>query len=246
MRTQQCRPFRRDLAEKTKLVGSGLALVLVASLAQAGPVENRDAALRGADRLLEVQFSSGAFPWIIGQSGEFQNVQGVTAIALLDAFTLSLDLSYLGDETARTGAAGTVAWLTDYFNADPANRFSSGSFFFLAKYALLTGDTGALQMANDGLDRSILFYGSATALAELIVQARKNQGHTLLGIWDVALFVRGAQDIGRTEEADDMAAVLLDQVENQTIVDPYDDTANWYEIGLSGLLFGLAESDVAA
>ncbi len=223
------------------LVTVTVAIAMLAPAATASVIDQRDAAIDGADRLLEVQFEDGAFPWIVGADGKYQNVQGVTAQGLLDAYKVSLDQAYLD------AAADNADWLADYM-ADNPDAFSSGpNQYFLAELAVLTQDPDRYALAEEAFQRAIeddRWEDTPTALAEAILQSRVNQGHENLGLWDVALFVRAAQDIKNTTAADEIASVLVEQVEEQTIVDPFDESAANHEIGLASLLFGLAESDV--
>lgn len=220
-------------------VAVAVALLAPMAAAQGNVVDHRESAIDGADRLLEVQHDSGAFPWDVSSDGEFQNVQGVTAQGLLDAYRVT------GNEAYLDAAGDNVAWLDAKLGPDDYS--SAPNAYFLAEYALLTQDTEALEMARQGFENAIeddRWDDTPTALAEAILEARVNQGHTNLGLWDVALFVRAAQDIGNASAADEFAAVLVEQAEQQTIVDPFDDQATHYEIGLAALLFGLAEADV--
>lgn len=223
------------------ILAVSIALAMFAPTAMGAIVDHREAAADGADRLLENQFEDGAFPWIVGSDGKYQNVQGVTAQGLLDAYRVTLDEAYL------EAAGDNVAWLATYMDENPGEYSSAPNVYFLAEYALLSQNLEDLELARQAFDNAIQderWDDNPTALAENILDARVNQGHTNLGIWDVALFVRAAQDIGNTSAADEIAAVLVEQAEEATIVDPFDETATHYEIGLAALLFGLAEADV--
>lgn len=218
------------------LVG-GLMASLLATSAGATPPDSRDAALKGADRLVAIQFEDGSFPWTVGEAGKYQNVQGITAIGLLDAYKVSLDDKYL------TAAGKTRDWLADYrVSADPPKVLSAPSVYFLAEYALLTANTDDLDLARAALKQRVDGFGGARATVRAIVQMRKDWGDGTLGLWDAALYVRAAQDVGWTDTADRMAKALA----SQDIVDPFDSDANWYEMGLTGLLMGLSEADLVA
>lgn len=221
----------------TGALALAVATLLVASSATATPVDNRSAALDGADRLLDVQFESGAFPWIVGQNGEFMNVQGITAIGLLDGYTLSLDAAYLDAAKANRD------WQAEWMEANPDSTVSAPNTYFLAKYALLTLELEDLELAREALQRGIDAYDSPAALAEGILEFRAGSQWTNLGIWDVALFVRAAHDVGNTTASAEFAEVLANQTTAGGIVDAYDESANVYEMGLAGLLFGLSEAD---
>lgn len=218
------------------------SLMIVAPTAAAGILGYRDGAIAGADRLLEVQFANGAFPWQVGTSGVFANVQGISAMGLLEAYKITGDPAYL------EGAEGNRDWLVNYWTSGswPANRLSASGIFYLAHYGVLTQSADDLTMAADVLDHWIADParggGSGAGLINFIIQVRKNQGHTNLGLWDAMLFVRAAADVGDEALADEMATALA----TQTIVDPWATSANWYEFGLTGIVIGLAEADPIA
>ncbi len=216
-----------------------LLMITGTGAAQGALVDHRDAALNGADRLLDVQLESGAFPWIVGTPGEYQNVQGITAIGLLDAYTLSLDEAYL------EGVEENRDWLETYMEENEA-PLSASNIYFLAKYALLTGQHEDLDLARETLDNRLDAYDGPRDLAETILQFRANTQWTNLGVWDVALFARAAHDVGYTDMSSEFADVLVEQTTDEGIVDAYDEDANANEIGLSGILFGLSEADRVA
>lgn len=218
-----------------------VAVAMFAPTAMGALVDHREAAVDGGDRLLENQFEDGAFPWKVGSPGQYQNVQGVTAQGLLDAYRVTADDAYL------EAAGDNVEWLADYMDENPGEYSSAPNVYFLAEYALLSQNLDDLELARQAFDNAIQderWEDNPTALAEQILEDRRDSPHTNLGLWDVALFVRAAQDIGNTEAADEIASVLVEQANEQTIVDPFDETATHYEIGLAALLFGLAEADV--
>lgn len=222
-----------------RLIPITLAILMIAPLAAAGPVDNHAAVVAGADRLLEVQNDDGSMPWIIGQTAAYMNVQGVSAMGLVEAYKLSANGAYID------GAADVRDWLAAWMAANPGKFVSSSNVYFLAEYALLTGDLADLELAREALDNSIndARFGSPTALVTGIIEVR-HTSHKLgaLGLWDGALFVRAAQDVGAVDVADEMAAALA----SQTIVDAFDSTQTYHEMGLAGLLFGLGEADALA
>lgn len=225
--------MRRILAAS---VLAGLVLAGVpGGWAQVAPLDNRDAAIAGTDRLVAIQNPDGSFPWYVGDPGVYQNVQGITAMGLLEGFKVS------GDDTYIERAALTRNWLAAYRSgASPPRLMSAPNIFFLAEYALLSLNTADVDLARAALNDRIAQFGSPQAVITGILQARVAQGHANLGIWDGAFYVRAAQDVGFTDVADAMADTLA----TQTIVNPFDSAANWYEFGLSGLLLGLSEADL--
>lgn len=218
-----------------------VGLALLVPTAQGAVVDHREAAEDGAERLLDTQFEDGAFPWDVDSDGAFQNVQGVTAQGLLDAYKATGNQAYLD------AAGQTVDWLAAYFEDNPDAYSSAPNAYFLAEYGTLTDNGTAHDLARESLQRAIeddRYADNPTALAEHVLEGRKGHGIPNYGLWDVALFTRAAQDVGNTTAADAFASVLVEQAQQATIVDPFDDTAASYGIGLAGLLFGLAEADV--
>jgi hypothetical protein len=218
-----------------RLVAAALTVgALVSSQGVATPIESRNAAVFGADHLVAIQNGDGSFPWDVTDPTAYQNVQGLTAIGLDDAFLVSLDAKYLD------AATKTRDWLAAYRSSeDPPKLLSAPNIFFLAQHALLTLKIEDLALARAALQDRFDQFGGPAALADFIIQARSDEGNGNLGLWDVALFARAAQDVGWTAEADEIGV----QLATTTIVDPFDAGANWYELGLTGLILGLSETD---
>ena len=216
-----------------------LALLMLAPVTAANVVDNHTAVVAGADRLLQVQNDDGSMPWIIGQTAAYMNVQGISAMGLIEAYKLTGNSAYLA------GAEDVRDWLAAWIAANPGKFVSSSNIYFLAEYALLSGELADLELAREALDSSIndARSGSPANLINGIITVR-HTSHKLgaLGLWDAALFVRAAQDVGAVDIADEMAAALA----GQTIVDAFDSTQTYHELGLSGLLFGLGEADMLA
>lgn len=219
------------------LFALALSAFLLVPQSQANPVDNHAAMTAGADRMLAIQLETGAFPWVVGSSAEYQNVQGISAIGLLRAFELTGDLDYMGNATS--GAQATRDWIVNYMAANPTAFVSSSNAFFLADYARVTGSVLDYQDARDAMNRAVSRWGTADNFVDTIIPARAAQGWTNLGIWDVALFIRAAQEVGFNTFADELSEALV----AQDYVDPFNATNNAYELGLAGLMFGLAESN---
>jgi len=174
------------------------------------------------------------------------NIGGATGQGVLEAYIKTLDptlLTVLGDL-----AAGIMA--------DPAKR-SAADLIFLMRYDDLPSVPGTTfaDEAKARYDLRIADYGSATALAEYIRDARAGQGYEN-GIiaWDIGQYVRVAGLLfdryfaPYDDDADDMAEVLYQDSFNDTPgyfdldeddgFDPtYTDTNfYWYTLGISGLL----------
>lgn len=225
---------------RTVFAASALAALLLAATvptadAQVFTLDNRAAALKGADRLLSIQNPDGSFPWQVGNPTPFQNVQGITAIGLLEAYKLSLDARYLA------GAKANRDWLEAYRNgASPPRLLSAPNVYFIAEYAALSGQAADFDLARAIIDQRLAGFGGPEGVADTIIAARKAQGHTNLGLWDVSLYARAAQDVGHTAAAQAIAKRMM----TQTMVDPYASSANWYEIGLTGVILALTEVDL--
>jgi hypothetical protein len=227
------------MLSKLKLCAGTIAVaVLVGPIAQGTPLDTRAGAIAGANRLLAVQHANGAFPWYVTDPADYQNVQGITAVGLLDAYKVSLDPAYLA------AAKETRDWLASYRDTGcgtPPCLLSLANVFFLGEYALLSLTPADFALARAALQQVVaLRGGSGITLANYVIDARKTQGHTNLGLWDAALYVRAAQDVGDTALADEIANTLA----TQTIVNPFDPLANWYELGLAGVALGLSEADL--
>lgn len=211
-------------------------VLLTAPYAAATPLDAHAGVVAGADRLLAVQNADGSMPWIVGDTRAFMNVQGATAQAFLEAYKLTANDAYLD-------AAGAVRdWLAAWIEANPGKFVSSSNIYFLAEHALLTANPDDLELARLAFANSMLRFGTPAATVTGIIAARNGQGNGNLGLWDAALFVRAAQDIGETDAADEMAAALA----TQAIVDETDSARTYYELGLAGLVFGLGEADLLA
>ena len=228
------------MRKSSRIVAVVAIAAFSASSAGATPVDTRDGAVSGANRLVSLQNADGSFPWDVTDPTAYQNVQGVTAIGVLDAYLLTRDAAYL------TSATKNRDWLLAYRNSgtSPPQLLSAPNATFLARYAAIAHSPSDLQVARDVLSQQInTRFGSAQNLVTTIVDVRKNShGLGNMGLWDVALYVTAAQSAGMTDEASAIAAAL----DAQTIADPFDGTANYYELGLTGLITGLATADAEA
>ncbi|MGH2831103.1 MAG: hypothetical protein ACRDJM_11525 [Actinomycetota bacterium] len=221
------------------------AVLLVAPGSGATPVENQMAAARGADRLLQIQTANGAFPFQVSPIPTiFENVQGITALGLIEAFKVSADTRFLA------GATRTRNWLGSYIAGGPCQapgdsppcRIAAPSVYFLTQHALLTGRVADFALARAALQEQLNRFGTGASLVNGIISDRKNnQGLGNLGLWDVAMFIRAAQDLGNTTLADQM----VQQLALQSIANPHNSNATYYELGLAGFILGLSEADLA-
>jgi len=176
-----------------------------------------------------------------------KNIYGATAQGLYYAYLIDPDPSYM---TAMTDAAN--------YMAGDSNIRSAADLIFLMNYNDLPGVSGTAykDAAKAKYDDRISAYGSATALAEYIRDARNSQGYPN-GIiaWDIGAWVVAAAMLderfpsnGYDLDADAMAEVLYQDSFNDNpgyfdIVDDqgYDSGYGnvnfwWYPLGISGLI----------
>lgn len=224
------------------------AAVAAAPLAAAAaPVEHRDAAVDGADRILYLQFENGSTPWFASGTRVEPVTQGITAQGLLEAFKVSGNTAYLG--AGEDGAAGTRHWLGTWMQERPSAYVAPANVYFLADYAVLTGDPEDMALARSALQRDLALADDgnpsngppAADLARSRILLQKASGFGSLGLWNVAHLVRAAHDVGEMKVASTMTQVLA----TQDLVDPFGG-GPFSVYGLSGLVLGLAENNTAA
>ncbi len=181
-----------------------------------------------------------------------KNLYGATAIGLYYAYLVEGDATYL---TAMTDAADVMI--------GDADIRSAADLVFLMLFNDLPDVSGTTYQdaAKTKYDGRITTYGSATALAEYIRDARAGQGYEN-GIiaWDIGPWARAAAMLddrygGYASDADDIAEVIYQDSFNDTpgyfdIIDDagwdptYGDTNFWwYTLGISGLITGFVASD---
>ncbi|MHB8604841.1 MAG: hypothetical protein ACYDCK_06250 [Thermoplasmatota archaeon] len=200
-------------------------------------LDDKAAAENASNRLIALQNPDGSLPWLVTDPTAYQNVQGITALGWLETFKVT------GDPVYVRAAGETRDWLVAYRDAvvPPAN-LSAPSVYFFAEYALESQNTADVQLAqsvlNDRIDRA----GGPAQLIDLVVAGRVAEGNGNLGLWDASLFIRAAEDAGLQGAAGVMAAELA----GQTTVNPFSASANYYELGLAGLILGLSEADLVA
>ncbi|MCX6664388.1 MAG: PKD domain-containing protein [Euryarchaeota archaeon] len=198
--------------------------------------------------------NDGGWDWVLtypivthSASASPKNIYGVTAQGLYYAYLVSPDASYM---TAMTDAA-------NYMKND-ANIRSASDLIFLMLYDDLPSVYGTTYQAaaKTKYDARISVYGSATALAVYIRDARNTQGYPD-GIiaWDIGVWVKAAAmlnvrypSLGYDTDADNMAEVLyqdsymnnpgyFDIIDDQGF-DPLYGNVNyyWYTLGITGLI----------
>ena len=190
------------------------------------------------------------------------NIYGATAQGLHRAYLASGAASYF---TAMTDAADfIVASGPD----DPGGIRSASDVVFLLNYASLPAVAVPATYQNAAVtiwDRHLTVYGSATAFAELIRDARAGQGYPNgiipwdIGAWALALSMMDAvlPGNGYDTDADDIAEVIWQDSFNgapgyfdpdghsQGAVDDYSNTDYyWYPLGITGLIDAFVAADV--
>ncbi len=194
-------------------------------------------------------------PFHHSTSASSTNLYGATAIGLYYTYLEQGGIPYL---TALTDAADTMA--------NNPNVRSGADLVFLMLYNDLSGVSGTAYMgsAKAKYDGRIATYGSATAFAEYIRDARAGQGYEN-GIiaWDIGVWARAAAMLdarypgnGYDADADDIAEVIwqdsfndspgyFDVVDDQGF-DPTFTDKNfwWYNLGITGLIDAFDAADV--
>lgn len=229
------------------IVLAALLVTVPVSAAVSPTAIHRDAAVDGAERLLNVQHGNGSFPLVVGEPGVDPAAQGITGQGFHAAFAVSGDEDYIGN--GPDGAAGTRAWVGAWLADNPSAFVAPANVYFLAEHALLTGDPEDMSLARDALQRDLALADDGDSsngppgadLARDRIVHWKAQGLGPVGLWEVAHLVRAAHDLGDLEVSEEIATVLA----NQDLVDPFQERP-FHTLGLAGLLFGLAENNTAA
>jgi len=190
------------------------------------------------------------------------NIYGATAQGLYRAYLASGDAAYF---TAMTDAADFMAASGP---DDPGGIRSAADVIFLLNYAGLPAVTTPSTYQNATVtiwNRHLTVYGSATAFAEYIRDARAGQGYANgiipwdIGAWALALSMMDGvfPGSGYDTDADDTAEVLWQDSFNgapgyfdpdghsQGAVDDWSNTDYyWYALGITGLIDAFVAADV--
>jgi len=202
-----------------------------------------------ADRIIDLQYADGSWDWIVtnqaGPTGTtYRNIAGVTAEVLLDAYKFTNDQQYL-DAAKDAG---------DYilgFPISDANRYNAFNILFLYHLTDASGDTQYSDHA-DSLMNHILHDENywtnhngnncgtdgceASELLEALKSYRAGTGDPSgIVVWDLHGFVEAAQRAGEPLFATDMA----NELDNYMSQAGFDNSIQYYELGLSGGIIAL-------
>lgn len=201
----------------------------------------------------DIDPEDGGWDWVLtyptvnhSSSASPKNIYGATALGLYYAYLDTNDATYM---IAMTDAANVMI-------ADSGIR-SGSDLVFLMLYDDLPSVSGTTYQdsAKIKYDNRITIYGSATALAQYIRDARYSQGYPN-GIiaWDIGIWGRVASMLydryggSYNTDADDIAEVIYQDsfMDNPGYFDIYDDqgwdptygNVNywWYTLGITGLI----------
>ena len=275
-------PFDGTGAELASMAGESMAATAAATVAVAGSVDIHAAMVAGADYLQHAQADvtednagngdpdlpndpdDGGWDWRLtspafthSTAASPPNIYGATAMGLYYAY---LETSDAGHMTAMLDAADVMA--------GDANIRSASDLVFLMRFQDLPGVAANTYQdaAKAKFDGRIATYGTATALAQYIRDARHGQGYDN-GIipWDIGTWAVAAQMLedrypsdpyDYATAADDIAEVIWQDSFNSTpgYFDPttnngWDPTyANtdyyWYTLGITGLIDAFEAANV--
>ncbi|MFH1528476.1 MAG: hypothetical protein ABIG69_17870, partial [Bacteroidota bacterium] len=208
-----------------------------------------------ADRIIDLQYTDGSWDWAVtnqvGPTGTtYLNIAGVTAEVLLDAYELTLDAKYL--DAAKD--AGDYL-ITEIGNpVSDSQRQNAFSIVFLYHLYDASGDVQYKNQA-DAILNHILYEenywtnnngdncGTDGCEADELLDALKNYRSwstdpTGIVVWDLYKFIEAAQIGGEASFANDMANEL-----NTYLSQPgFDNTIEYYELGLSAGILGLGKA----
>jgi hypothetical protein len=201
--------------------------------------------IKAADRLVALQNVNGSWDWVVtDQTGPtattYYNVSGVTAQALLDAYALNNDQTYL-DAAKRAGdfIVGTAI--------SPSQRQNAFNVVFLQDLAVASASSTYSAKANDiltsiftGDNYWVNNNGSNCAVtgctADQLVAAYANyrSGNRGLVPWDVMPFVSAEVSAGNMSLAQSIVDAIVADTANYT-----NGAAN-YDLGLAGKVIAAA------
>lgn len=201
--------------------------------------------IKTADRLVALQNANGSWDWVVtNQTGPsattYYNVTGVTAQALLDAYALNNNQTYL--DAAKKAGDFIVGTATS-----TSQRQNAYNIVFLQDLATASASSTYGTKANDILNN--IFnednywaynngsYCTATGCtADQLVSAYADyrSGGRGLVPWDVAPFVSAEVHAGNTA----LAQALVDAIVSDSA--NYDNTDASYDLGLAGKVIAAA------
>ena len=170
------------------------------------------------------------WPWVIGTTGGYWNVVGVSARGLLSAYEKTNNSAYLA------GAIGTGNTLKSRYASVPVTqRPYSQDVEFLVQLTKSSGDDSYANVARQWYSRTTSQYTGA-AYADYYISVRKS-----LSGWDLASQIRAAVAVGEVDFANGMVARLIERRADWegVLYGGWDYTMSSY----ASLLWALAELD---
>jgi hypothetical protein len=171
---------------------------------------NASTAIKGADRLVELQSSSDAgWDWnvtgLTAHSGSASptNIYGVTALGLLEAYKLTGNSSYL--DAAKKVADAIVAGKSQ--RTDGSIR--SPDYRFLVEYGLISGDSTYISYARSKWDSDVAnvkYYASPEAMYNHLATTWMDD--TGIDVWELSNFGLSAFAVKDTDWANKAADVV--------------------------------------
>lgn len=212
----------------------------------------RDIVVDAANRIIDLQYTDGSWDWVVtnqaGPTGTtYRNIAGVTAEILIDAYKLTGDSKYL-DAAKDAG---------DYllgFSVSDSNRYNAFNILFLYHLADISSDNQYSNHADDILDHVLHEEnywtnhngnncGTDGCTPSELLEALKNYRSGFgdpsgIVVWDLYNFIEVAQIGGESSFADDMA----DELDTYMSQAGFDDTIDYYVLGLSAGIMGLGNA----
>ena len=231
--------------------------VLVLGMGAVSAASSKDIILDAADRIISLQNTDGSWDWDVtndnGPSGTtFLNIAGVTAEVLLDAYEMTGNSDYLN------AAEDAGDYIIDGLDALPSNQhFNAFNMVFLQRLSDISSDSTYSDYAENKMDDlmdEVDFWkdsshvicmedNSTGCTAEELMNAEltiRDWSTNPSGIvaYDIYNFIKFAKDAGENAFADDMA----DELEDYMSQSSFDDSIDYYELGLATGILGLEMS----
>lgn len=199
--------------------------------------------IEGADRLVETQNNDGTWEWespdldkTNGGGACIENIVGITAFGLLEAYELTGDTNYLN--AAKYSADRKVVCGYDKAN----DKYYSQDIEFLARLGAVTGDSVYSNKANDIMnyfltqDNRYCAVDGCTAAELAAFYQGIYPADGGITEWQLASWVRAAELTGKTIWANDMKTEMNADITSPAYFDILDDTQLSYVIGLTGII----------
>jgi len=220
----------------------------------------RNTIVLAADRIIALQDAGGSWDWIVtnqaGPTGTtYLNIAGVTAEVLLDAYKLTGASKYL--DAAKLAGDYLITEIGDPVSA--AQRQNAFSMVFLYHLADISGDTQYSDQADTMLQH-VLYednYWSNNngnhcaddavdgCTASELLDALKDyrswaSDPSGIVVWDLFHFIEAAQTGGEAA----FATALASEIDTCMSQVGFDDTIDYYTLGLSAGIMGLGREGV--